>query len=73
MCMSSPSAPAPPPPPPPPPAPIQPTKLSAQVQASRAGANNRAKAAGVRRDTIITSKQGLVDENPNAPKTLLGA
>lgn len=71
MCGSSPPAPQLPPPPPPPIAP--PTKLSAQVQASRQGSRNRQQAAGVRRDTIVTSKQGLTEENPNAQKTLLGA
>jgi len=71
MCMGS-SAPPPPAPPPPPPVQIQPTELSPQVKDARRGVAERQRAAGVRRDTLTTSKQGLVDSNENSAKTLLG-
>ena len=71
MCLGSPATPAPPAPPPPPIAP--PTKLSPQVQAARAGRKSKAAALGIRKDSIVTSKQGLTEQNTNAPKSLLGA
>lgn len=70
MCMASPPAPA--PPPPPPPVQIQPTQLSPQVKSARRGVADRQKAAGIRNNTLVTSKQGLVDSNENSSKTLLG-
>lgn len=72
MCMSAP-APAPAPPPPPPPVQIQPTQLSPQVRNARRGVAARQRASGIRKNTLVTAKQGLVDSNENSAKTLLGS
>lgn len=57
-------------PPPPAPPPELPTEVAPQVTGARAGA--KARASNLRRSTILTSAQGLLDTGTSGQKTLLG-